>query len=151
MPDYSPSPPPPPPEGSFSPQPAAPPPPAPNPAPGASFGSNIDGKQWALFLHLSQLINFVIPLGGIVAPILIWQLKKPEFPGLDAHGKMVTNWMISAFIYGIAGTLLNMLFCIGLIILIPLAIAAIVFPILGGLKAKDGIFWKYPLTIEFLK
>jgi len=82
---------------------------------------------------------------------VIWQLKKPEFPELDDHGKMVTNWMISAFIYGIAGTLLTMVFCIGLIILIPLAIAAIVFPILGGLKAKDGILWKYPLTIEFLK
>ena len=59
--------------------------------------------------------------------------------------------VVRAALAGIAGTLLNMLFCIGLIILIPLAIAAIVFPILGGLKAKDGIFWKYPLTIDFLK
>jgi len=74
MTDNIPSSPPPPPEDSFSAQPATPPPPpAPSPAPGASFGSNIDGKQWALFLHLSQLINFVIPLGGVVAPILIWQ------------------------------------------------------------------------------
>jgi uncharacterized Tic20 family protein len=28
---------------------------------------------------------------------LIWQLKKDEIPALDAHGKMVANWMISSF------------------------------------------------------
>ena len=32
-----------------------------------------------------------------------------------------------------------------------LTIIAIVFPILGGLKARDGILWKYPITITFLK
>jgi uncharacterized Tic20 family protein len=57
-------------------------------------------RQWALVLHLSLLAGFIIPLAGMVAPIIIWQLKKEEMPGLDAHGKVVTNWIISSIIYG---------------------------------------------------
>src|SRR6516164_8926161 len=48
-------------------------------------------NQWAMALHLSQLAHFVVivPFAGFIAPILIWQLKKGEFPGLDVHGKIV--------------------------------------------------------------
>ena len=56
-------------------------------------------KQTGMFLHLSQLLNMVIPLAGVVVPIVIWQMKKDETPALDAHGKMVVNWLISSLIY----------------------------------------------------
>ena len=58
-----------------------------------------DEKQMGLFLHLSQLLNLLIPFGGVIAPIVLWQMKKDEMPALDAHGKMVVNWFISALIY----------------------------------------------------
>jgi hypothetical protein len=37
-------------------------------------------------------------VGSLIAPIIIWQLKKNEFPELDAHGKVVVNWIISVLI-----------------------------------------------------
>ena len=40
-------------------------------------------NQWAMFVHLAQFTHCVAPLGGIVAPILIWQLKKEELPEID--------------------------------------------------------------------
>ena len=107
-------------------------------------------KQTGMFLHLSQLLNFVIPFGGVIAPILIWQLKKDEIPALDAHGKMVTNWMISALIYGVVSGILCIVL-IGFLGLAALAITGIVFPIIGAIKANNGEFWEYPLTIKFLK
>ena len=107
-------------------------------------------KQTGMFLHLSQLLNFVIPFGGVVAPVLIWQLKKDEIPALDAHGKMVTNWMISALIYGVVSGILCIVL-IGFLGLAALAITGIVFPIIGAIKANNGEFWEYPLTIKFLK
>ena len=130
-------------------------PPSPPVAPAsccASFGSDMDVKQWAMFLHLSQLAGVLVPGLGLAAPIVIWQMKKPQFPELDAHGKMVTNWIISLLIYFVVASLLSVVTCgVGALLFIPVAVVAIVFPILGGLKARDGVLWKYPLTITFIK
>lgn len=109
-----------------------------------------DQKQMGMFLHLSQLANFILPPAGIVAPIIIWQIKKDEMPALDAHGKMVVNWMISSLIYGIVSAFLA-LFIVGFFLLLALGILGIVFPIVGGIKANNGEYWEYPLTIKFLK
>jgi uncharacterized Tic20 family protein len=103
-----------------------------------------------MFLHLSLLSGFVVPLAGLVVPIVLWQVKKGELPGIDAHGKVVTNWIISLVIYAVACTLL-ILVIIGIPLLIALGIVGIVFPIVGGIKASNGQLWKYPLSIPFFK
>ena len=107
-------------------------------------------KQWGMGLHLSQLVNLIFPPLGLIAPIVIWQMKKDEMPALDAHGKMVTNWIISSVIYGAVSVVLAFVL-VGFLLLIALGILGIVFPIIGGIKANNGEFWEYPLTIKFLK
>ena len=107
-------------------------------------------KQTGLFLHLSQLLNFIIPFGGVVAPIVIWQIKKEEMPALDAHGKMIANWLISCLIYGAVSLVLSLVL-IGILGLIALGIMGVAFPIIGAVKANNGELWEYPLTIKFLK
>lgn len=109
-----------------------------------------DEKQMGLFLHLSQLLNVLIPFGGVIAPIILWQMKKDEMPALDAHGKMIVNWMISALIYGVVSFILAFVL-IGFLGFLALAIMGIVYPIIGGIKANNGELWEYPLTIKFLK
>jgi uncharacterized Tic20 family protein len=112
--------------------------------------TNDDDRQWAMFLHLSQLAGFVVPLAGWVLPIVIWQMKKAEIPELDAHGKVVANWLISELIYGVVASVLILLL-VGIPILIVLGVIGVVFPIIGGIKANNGQLWKYPLSIPFLK
>jgi uncharacterized protein len=107
-------------------------------------------KQMGLFLHLSQLLNLILPPAGIIAPIVIWQIKKDQMPALDAHGKMIVNWMISCLIYGAISFVLTFVI-IGIFGFLALAILGIVFPIIGGIKANNGEYWEYPLTIKFLK
>ena len=107
-------------------------------------------KQMGMFLHLSQLLNFIIPFAGIIVPIVLWQTKKEEMPALDAHGKMVTNWLISATIYSAVSFVLCFIL-IGFLGLLALAVMGVVFPIIGGIKANNGELWEYPLTIKFLK
>jgi uncharacterized Tic20 family protein len=107
-------------------------------------------KQMGLFLHLSQLLGVVFPVAGIVVPIVLWQTQKDKIPALDPHGKMVINWMISCFIYAVISIPL-MFVLIGIPIFIALMVVSIVFPIIGGIKANNGEFWEYPLTIKFLK
>lgn len=107
-------------------------------------------RQMAMFLHLSQLASVVVPLAGIILPIVLWQTQKEKMPALDAHGKMVANWMISAVIYAVASVVL-MLVLVGFLLILVLAVLSIVFPIVGAIKANNGILWDYPLTIKFLK
>jgi uncharacterized protein len=107
-------------------------------------------RQWALFLHLSQFSGYLIPLAGLLVPIVIWQLKKVEMPGIDVHGKIIVNWIISEIIYAAIGVILTFVI-IGIPLLIALGIIGIIFPIVGGIKANNGEAWKYPLSISFLK
>ena len=110
-----------------------------------------DEKQMGLFLHLSGLaFALVFPL-GIILPIILWQTQRDKMPALDEHGKMVTNWMISATIYGVISFVL-MFLVIGFLTGAVVWLLAVIFPIIGGLKANnDGELWNYPLTIKFLK
>jgi len=109
-----------------------------------------DQKQMGLFLHLSQLLNIIIPFAGVIVPIVLWQVKKDEIPALDAHGKMVANWLISSLIY-LAVSLVLTLVLIGILGFIAVGIMSVVFPIIGAIKANNGELWEYPLTIKFLK
>jgi hypothetical protein len=109
-----------------------------------------DTRQWAMFIHFGLLAGFVVPMAGLVVPIVLWQIKKEELPGVDIHGKIVTNWIISSVIYGAICIPLFFLI-IGIPMLIALGICTIVFPIVGGIKANHGEVWPYPLSIQFLK
>jgi uncharacterized Tic20 family protein len=106
-------------------------------------------RQWAMFLHLSLLAGFIVPLAGLIVPIVIWQVKKTDLPELDVHGKIVVNWIISLIIYAAVSAVL-IIVVIGVPLLVALGILAVVFPILGGIKASNGETWRYPLSIGFL-
>jgi len=115
-----------------------------------AFLQTQDERQMGMFLHLSQLANVIFFPIGIVAPILLWQTRKEKIPALDAHGKMVVNWMISSTIYAVVSIVLCLIL-VGFLMLIALAIVGILFPIIGGIKANNGELWQYPLAIRFLK
>ena len=109
-----------------------------------------DERQMGMFLHLSGLaFALVFPL-GIVLPIILWQTQKDKIAALDAHGKMVTNWMISATIYFFVSFIL-MFVLVGFLTAFAVFLLAVIFPIVGGIKANNGEMWNYPLTIKFLK
>lgn len=109
-----------------------------------------DQRQMGLFLHLSQLANvFFFPI-GILAPIILWQTQKEKIPAIDAHGKMVANWMISVTIYTIVSIVL-MFVLVGFLTILAVAVMGLVFPIIGAVKANNGELWEYPVTIKFIK
>jgi len=126
---------------------------APPPIPGEGDGSGSmtqsEVNNWAMFIHFSQFCGYLIPLAGLVVPIVLWQVKKDESPIVDAHGLAVVNWILSALVYACISLLLTLV-VIGVPMLVVLGILCIVFPIIGGIKAGNGEVWDYPLTIPFL-
>lgn len=107
-------------------------------------------KQMGLFIHLSQFANIILFPLGIVLPIVLWQTQKDKLPGIDAHGKMVVNWMISCTIYAFVSFVL-MFVLIGFLTILAVGLMGIIFPIVGAVKANNGELWEYPLTIKFIK
>ena len=103
-----------------------------------------------ILIHLSQLLNFCAPPCGIVIPIVLWALGKDKSPQVDQHGKIVLNWLISSFIYGLVIAILCFLL-IGLLLVPVLAILMIAFPVIGAVKANEGTAWNYPLSIPFFR
>lgn len=107
-------------------------------------------RQYAMFIHLSQLAGLIIPVLGWVLPLILWQNKKNTSTYIDANGKIVMNWIISSLIYGVISWLLIFVL-VGVILLSVLGICSLIFIIIGGIKANNGEAWPYPLSISFFK
>lgn len=106
-------------------------------------------RDIAVWIHVSAMAGWILPLAGFVAPIVLWQTNR-QVPLLDAHGKIVANWIVSSLIYTIVSAILSCAL-IGFIPLFAVAICGIVFPIMGAVKASRDEIWPYPLSIAFFK
>ena len=114
--------------------------------------AEMDEKQenmWATFCHLGAFAFYFIPFGNIIAPLVIWLLKKDESPLIDDQGKESLNFQISITIYAIVSAIL-ILVVIGIFLLICLWIFANVFVIIAAVKANSGEKFRYPLTIRMV-
>jgi uncharacterized Tic20 family protein len=103
-----------------------------------------DEKTLAL---LSHLLCFIV---GILAPLIIWLLKKDESFFVAEHAKESLNFQISIMIYSFVTTLLCFAI-IGFFILPVLAVFVIVVLIMATIKASKGEGYRYPLTIRLVK
>ncbi len=118
--------------------------------------ANRDARMWSMFCHLAGLGGIIMPVvGNIVAPLIIWQIKKEDFPFVDEQGKEALNFQISMSLYGIIGSVACLITCIGAV-LIPFLIGAVyivdlVFLLIAAVKANDGFHYRYPLCIRFIK
>ena len=119
------------------------------PAPAAGELS-AEAKQWGMFAHLSALVGFIIPLGTVLGPLVVWQMKKAEFPFVDDQGKEALNFQITVLIAFIACIILSFV-VIGLLLLPIVGIAALVFTIMAGVKANSGVAYRYPYTLRLIK
>ncbi|MFH1496522.1 MAG: DUF4870 domain-containing protein [Verrucomicrobiota bacterium] len=113
---------------------------------------------WPTLCHVCALAGGVVPFGNIIGPIVIWQVKKDELPEVVAHAKEVLNFQITVMIALLA--CLPLMFA-GVLLFFPLlligpliaaiTIGALVCTIIGIVKASEGRFYTYPMTIRFIK
>ncbi len=121
-------------------------------------GSNeSQARTWNMLCHLSALVGFIIPFGNILGPLLVWQIKKNEFPSVDVHGKAALNFQITVAIAVFVGAFAaGILFFIHIgFLLFPLVfligLAGLILAIIAGIKANNGEDYKYPFSFELVK
>ena len=103
-----------------------------------------------MFTHLSGLAGLVIPFGNLLGPLIFWQIKKNEFPFGDDQGKEALNFQITAALAFVACIIL-MAVLIGFLLIFVVGIAWLVLTIMGGIKANNGEYYRYPMTLRLIK
>lgn len=111
-------------------------------------------KTWAIAAHLASVAGWVgIPMGHILAPLIVWLIKKDESEFVRSQALESLNFQISMTIYAIAAAALAITI-IGLVVAIPaiiaLAIGDIIYTIIGALRVSQGEAYRYPLTIRLV-
>lgn len=103
---------------------------------------NSDNKTLTILTHVLGLFTWFI------GPLIVLLVSKDE--EIKKHAKNALNWEISFLIYLVISSIL-MVVLIGFLLAGVLVVLNIVFCIMAAVKAKEGMLWKYPLTIPFLK
>jgi uncharacterized protein len=122
-------------------------------------GSTDQGHNWGMFCHLSALLGLVwlhvggpvvLPFGHVLGPLLIWLVKKNDYPFVDQQGKEALNFQISMTIYGLLSSILVFIL-VGFVLLMGLAVVDVILVIIAAVKASNGESYRYPFTIRFIK
>lgn len=109
-----------------------------------------EDRTWVILCHLTAISLFIgVPFGNVIGPLIIWLIKKGESTTVDTHGKESLNFQISMTIYTfLAG--LSCFVMIGFVLLPAVLLANLIFIIIASIKASNGEFYRYPLTIRFI-
>ena len=109
-----------------------------------------DVRTWSVLCHASALLGlFFHFLGHLGGPLIVWLMKRGDSPEIDAHGKESLNFQISMLIYDAVAAILCVVL-IGIPILIALWVLNTVLVIIASVKASEGKFYRYPITIRFI-
>ena len=99
-----------------------------------------DEKLWAVLVNIGGIFFSFFPA------LIGYLVLKDRGPFVRAHTATALNFQLTLLIAYIAGGILTVVL-IGIPILIAAGILAIVFPIIGAVKAGNGQWYTYPLTI----
>lgn len=118
----------------------------------APLGPDKSQRQWAMACHLAALVGYMLPYlaASLLAPLIVWLIKRDEGSFVDEQGKEALNFQLSLLVYGLACGLL-FLVAIGVFLLFPLMVFGFICPIIGAVKASDGKSFRYPMCIRFIK
>ncbi len=108
-----------------------------------------DEKNMAMLGHLSALSGFLVPFANIVAPLVVWQLKKDTMPFAAEQAKEALNFNITVAIAAVIAGVLTLVL-IGLILLPIIGIAWLVFTIIAGIAASKGENYRYPFALRLV-
>jgi uncharacterized Tic20 family protein len=109
-----------------------------------------DERMWGMIAHLSAL-----PLSAL-GPLLVMLIKGSESLWVERQAKEAINFQLTVLalsaILFVAGLLL---FCVGGFLLwkllAPLGVVVFAVTIYAGIKAHEGVLFRYPGTVRLLK
>lgn len=110
-------------------------------------------RTLAMACHLLPLTGFLfpaVPVLNVVAPLVLWLIKKDAMPFLNHQGKEVLNFQITLSLILFA-CVLTFWLIIPIAIAFASGIAGIIFMIIAAIQANDGKAYRYPFSFRLIK
>jgi uncharacterized protein len=118
--------------------------------PGADGIPTQDERTWGMLAHLLAFAFFICPLGNVIGPLIVWLVKRDNMPFVDDQGKEALNFNISVVLAAVVcGALVFVL--IGILLGVALFIFWLSMTIIAGIKAGEGVRYRYPFTLRLVK
>ena len=134
-----------------------PPPVPPNVPPGGPYSvpqplSPSDERLWSTLIHIGGIFFSFVP--ALVGYLVL----KDRGPFVRAHSTTALNFqltvLIASFAAGIVSGILFATFIfapVGFLLILAVGVYLVVFSVIAAIAANKGEFYRYPLSIEFLK
>ncbi|MBD2595913.1 DUF4870 domain-containing protein [Nostoc spongiaeforme FACHB-130] len=146
-------------------------------------------RTWAMLCHLSAFVAWLLLFGlvflgiplylplNILLPLVIWRLKKAQYPWIDFQGRESLNFQISLTLYTLVVIIFSLLLVLGscgvaittngavnevksvldglllvwTFLIIALLLLQSFLVTFAGIKAYHGEYYRYPLTMRILR
>lgn len=105
-----------------------------------------DDRTMALIGHISGIV------AGFIGPLIIWLINKDKTDKgwLNGQAKEALNFQITVGLAWIIAIALSILL-IGFLLYPVILIGNIVLCIMAGMKANEGVDYRYPFAIRLIK
>jgi len=126
--------------------------------------SEADERQWAMFAHLSILLNLVTGFLGVVVPLVVYMIYKDRSRYVAYHSLQslifqLVWWVGGGFLIGAAWAITGVLSAVLIgLLCIPVALvfsliplAALGYGIYGGVQVSQGRDFKYWLVGDWVR
>lgn len=122
-----------------------------------------EDNTFLIWLHLSVMLGYVLPLGNIILPLILWLSNKNKINHVNEQGKNILNFQIlysvvtfSLMFMGVFGKIthqdLFIRFQTIFIILFVCGMINFLFPIINAVRISKGTVKNfYPVIIRFVK
>lgn len=112
--------------------------------------SEKEERQWAMFAHIGTFSSMFVPLGNIIVPIIVWQMKKHDSEFVVEQAKESLNFQITLMIYSLISLLLCII-VIGFFLIFALVIFGLIMVIIAAIRTNEGEDFQYPMTLRLFK
>ena len=104
-----------------------------------------DDRTMAMLAHLLGILT------AFIGPLVIWLINKdkPEKAFVNDQAKEALNFQITVTIAYIVASALSVIL-LGLLLIPVIMIANLVLCILAGLKANEGVAYRYPFALRLI-
>ena len=122
-----------------------------------------EDHTFLIWLHLSVMLGYVLPLGNIILPLILWLSNKHRIENVNTQGINILNFQILysiityAFVFFAAFgkiTHFKMILSFEVLLLIVAVLGTVIFffPIINALRVSKGTVKNfYPSIIRFIK
>lgn len=97
-----------------------------------------------------MLSHLGIVLTGFLVPLIIWAVLKDRSPLVRQNAAAAANFGILMGISAIVGVVLTVI-VIGIFLWLAAIVLAIVFGIIGAVRANQGGVYPYPFNVHWVK